>query len=268
VYRFLLSPRWIALGLLMTLAAATMVGLGLWQLSRYHYRSDINTRIDAATSHAPLPLAETLAAPAAGRVGAPPDSAATWNVVTATGRYDQAHEILARIRTLNDTVGFEIITPLVLADGTAVLVDRGWVPAPPAGASVAPAVPPAPTGEVTVVGRVHAPESRATTAEPFDGRLAVRRIGPEQLSASIPYPLYGAYLTLEQQTPPADSTLVPIPPDHENAAMNAGYVVQWWAFAALTLFGLCYLVYRQAHPASTKDADMDEALEALLHPKN
>src|SRR6185436_14218932 len=64
VYRFLWSPRWIGLGLLMTLAAATMVGLGLWQLARYHYRSDINTRIDAASANPPQPLASVLAPPA------------------------------------------------------------------------------------------------------------------------------------------------------------------------------------------------------------
>ena len=88
VYRFLLSPRWIGLGLLMSLAAATMVGLGLWQLSRYHYRSDINARIDAATTHSPLPITPTLVAPAGGRVGAAPDPAATW--CRHAGHYDQS----------------------------------------------------------------------------------------------------------------------------------------------------------------------------------
>ncbi len=259
MYRFLLSPRWIGLGLLMTLAATTMVGLGLWQLSRYHYRSDINARIDAATQHQPMPLADVLAAPNGGRVGSAPPPDATWSVVTATGRYDPVHEILARIRTLNGTVGFEVITPLVLADGSAVLVDRGWIPAVTGDAANAPTVPTAPSGEVTVVGRVHAPESRATTAEPFAGRLAVRRIGPEQLASSMPYPLYGAYLTLERQTPPADPAFEPIPPDHENAALNAGYVVQWWAFALLTLGGFGYLVYREAHPPSTEDRAVADA---------
>ena len=62
--------------------------------------------------------------------------------MTVTGRYDPQHEILARARTVNGRVGFEIVTPLVLADGTAVLVDRGWVP--PAGAGAAtPAARPA-----------------------------------------------------------------------------------------------------------------------------
>jgi cytochrome oxidase assembly protein ShyY1 len=243
VYRFLATPRWIGLGLLMTLAAATMVGLGLWQLDRFTYRDDINARIDAAATHPPQQLADVLAGP-----GLEPPATAAWSVVTVTGRYDTAHEILARARTVNGVVGFEVVTPLVLASGDAILIDRGWLPAPDAAATVAPAVPPAPSGDVTVIGRVHAPESRATQAEPFDGRLAVRRIGPAELASSMPYPLYGAYLTLESQTPPGDAAFVTIPPDHENSTMNAGYVIQWWAFAVLTLAGFGYLAYREAHP--------------------
>jgi hypothetical protein len=108
-----------------------------------------------------------------------------------------------------------------------------------------------------VIGRVHAPESRATQAEPFDGRVAVRRIGPSALASSVPYPLYGAYLTLESQTPPGDAAFVTIPPDHENATMNAGYVIQWWAFAALTLAGFGYLAYREAHPTPPSPPEPD-----------
>ena len=97
MYRFLRSPRWIGLGLLMTLAAATMVGLGLWQLARYHYRSDINARIDAAGSRSPVALGEALAAPVrAGTAGAPPSADTAWTRVSVTGRYDPSHEILAR----------------------------------------------------------------------------------------------------------------------------------------------------------------------------
>jgi cytochrome oxidase assembly protein ShyY1 len=247
VYRFLLSRQWIALGLLMVLAAATMVCLGLWQLSRYQHRSAINARIDAATQVPPRPLTEALPAPA-GNTGPVPSADVMWSVVSVTGRYDVAHEILARVRTMHGRVGFEVITPLVLSDGSAILVDRGWLPASDRGAAAAPDVPVPPTGEVVVVGRVHAPESRAGSPEPFDGRLAVRRIDPKKIKDVIPYPLYGAYLTLERQSPAADPAFTPIPPDHENAALNAGYTVQWWAFALLTLGGFGYLAYRHAHP--------------------
>lgn len=233
MYRFLFSPRWIGLGLLMILAAATMVGLGLWQLDRYHMRSAINARIDSATTREPVPLGEAA-------------TGAAWTRVTVTGRYDPAHEILARSRTVEGRVGFEIVTPLVLDDGSAVLVDRGWIPPAEAGAAAVPVVPPAPTGEVTVVGRIHAPESRADRVERMDGHLSVRRIAPASLAATLPYRLYPAYVTLESQNPPADPAFVPIAPDHENAGMNAGYVVQWWIFAGLTLTGLGYLVVREA----------------------
>jgi cytochrome oxidase assembly protein ShyY1 len=168
-----------------------------------------------------------------------------------TGRYDPRYEILARARTVNGQVGFEVITPLVLDDGTAVLVDRGWLPPGGAGATAPPNVPAAPAGVVTVVGRLHAPESRAAAAEPFAGRIAVRRVAPQSLAAAVPHPLYGAYLTLETQTPPADEAFVAIAPDHENAAMNASYVVQWWLFAALTLVGFGYLAVRQARSTET-----------------
>ena len=169
-----------------------------------------------------------------------------WARVTVTGRYDPAHEIIVRARTANDRVGFEIVTPLVLADGTAVLVDRGWIPPTGSGAATPPQVPPAPTGEVTVVGRVHAPESRGTAPEPFGGVSSVRRITPEKVAPGLPYPVYGAYVTLEEQAPPADPAFVAIAPTYENAWMNAGYVVQWWAFATLALVGYVVLAVKQA----------------------
>jgi cytochrome oxidase assembly protein ShyY1 len=249
VYRFLLSPRWIGLALLMIFAAATMVGLGVWQLHRYHYRSDINAQIDAADAGPPHQLTDELTPPpVTGGVGAPPAAHASWSMVTVTGHYDPGHEILVRVRSLNDTVGFEVVTPLVLADGTALLVDRGWLPSPDGGATATPVVPSAPTGDVVVVGRVHAPESRGDTPQPFDGKPAVRRIDPAKLAGAVPYPLYGGYVTLQTQTPPADPAFTPIPPDYEDAGMNAGYVAQWSAFAVLTLVGLGYLAYRHAHP--------------------
>ena len=52
---------------------------------------------------------------------------------------------------------------------------------------------------------------------------------------------------------------VQIPADHENAAMNAGYVVQWWAFALLTLAGYVYLARREAHPPVTDSSFADES---------
>jgi cytochrome oxidase assembly protein ShyY1 len=226
-------------------AAVAMVFLGVWQLNRYAERAATNDRIDAAASASAVPLSGVLAAPAAGRAGPAPGRNKAWTKVTVTGRYDPAHEIQARGRTVGGDVGFEIVTPLVLADGTAVLVDRGWIP--PAGDALAPpVVPPAPPGQVTVVGQVHLSESRPTPVAHRDGRLDTRRISLPRLAAQMPYPVYGAYLLLTQQTPAADPAFQPIPIDHEDAWQNAAYTFQWWLFAGMALFLYGWLARKEA----------------------
>ena len=239
-YRFVLSPGWIALIVTAVLAAATMVGLGFWQKSRYHQRTEINERITAAGTAPPRPIQDLLA------VSDTPRPEDAWTRITATGEYDPAHEILIRGRTLNGRVGFEVVTPLVLPDGSAVLVDRGWVPAAASDATALPEVPPAPSGEVTVVGRVHLPESDGDEPAEQSGRWQARRIDPDRLSAVLPYPVYGGYLLLQEQTPAADPALTPVPVRYEDAAQNQSYMVQWWLFATVALIGTGYLIHREA----------------------
>ncbi|MDG4829094.1 SURF1 family protein [Solwaraspora sp. WMMD1047] len=249
MYRFLLTPRWLGILALTLAAAAVMVQLGNWQLHRYQERSAVNARIDAAGDRAPTPLREVLAAPvgAADAVGEPPPADAVWTRVTATGRYDESNVILVRGRTVNNRVGFEVVTPLVLADGSAVLVDRGWVPPAAGGALAHPELPAPTSGEVTVVGRVRLGESRAQEVTRRDGRLETRRIAIPELGRELPYPVYGGYLLLDEQDPPADPAFVAIPLRHENDWQNFGYVIQWWLFAAMALVGFGWVARREAH---------------------
>jgi cytochrome oxidase assembly protein ShyY1 len=268
MYRFVLTRRWIGLGLLMTLAAAVMVGLGFWQLDRYYYRTSINNRIDTATAAAPVPLGTVLRPPAStapGMVGPDAPGDAAWTRVSVTGHYDPAHEVLARARTVNDEIGFEIVDPLVLPDGTAILIDRGWLPSPADGVS-APVVPPTPSGGVTVYGRIHAAESKADKPQLFQGRVSIRRIAPASVASTMPYAIYGAYVTMDTQTPAKDPQFVGVAPDHENAAMNAGYVAQWWSFAVLTLVGYVYLLMKEARvrqDAENPDRPLDRAADPV-----
>jgi cytochrome oxidase assembly protein ShyY1 len=262
VYRFLLTPRWLGALALAVVAAIAMVFLGVWQLHRYSERAATNDRIDAADSAAAVPLSGVLPAPSApGRAGPAPSHATAWTKVTATGRYDPTHEIQVRGRTVDSDVGFEIVTPLVLADGTAVFVDRGWIP--PAGdALAAPVVPPAPSGQVTVVGQVHLSESHPTLVARRDGRLDTRRISVPRLATQMPYPVYDAYLLLTEQTPASDPAFRSIPIEHEDAWQNAGYTVQWWLFAAMALFLYGWLARKEAHgdrPVARSRADRPAA---------
>ncbi|WP_208817254.1 SURF1 family cytochrome oxidase biogenesis protein, partial [Micromonospora echinofusca] len=265
VYRFLLTPRWLGILALTLVASAVMVLLGMWQFSRYEERTAINDRIDNAGRVAPAPLRDRLPAPTgpAGTAGAAPSADTAWTRVTATGRYDNANVILVRGRTVESRVGFEVLTPLVLADGSAVLVDRGWVPPAPGGATVQPQIPDAPTGEVTVVGRVHLTESSPGVVERRNGRIETRRVGVPRIARELPYPVYGAYLLLEEQTSSAEPAMFEaIPIKHENNWLNGGYAVQWWIFAVMALFAYGWLARREARGGSGGTAEpQDRAAE-------
>ncbi|GAA4263410.1 SURF1 family cytochrome oxidase biogenesis protein [Dactylosporangium darangshiense] len=266
VYRFLATPRWLGYAALTVAAATVMVLLGLWQLDRYHQRAEINARIDAGTSATPVPLTSVVDAPtgAAGTVGPLPAEHTEWTRVTVTGRYDPAHEILVRGRTVEGAVGFEVLTPLVLSDGTAVLVDRGWVRPASSGALTAPDVPPAPTGSVTVAGRLRPPESRGGRPQEVNGHAEIRRITPSAIATAVPYALFDAYVSSDE--PAAGLTAVPA--EKQNALQNAGYVLQWWLFAAMTLYGYVYLARREARgpaPANLLDEEPDDPEPAPAH---
>jgi cytochrome oxidase assembly protein ShyY1 len=246
VYRFLLSPRWLGLAALVLLLATIMVGLGNWQLDRYRQKRAFNDHIDAAAATAPVDVADVL------KAGEKPPTAARYTLVTAAGRYDPDHEILVRARTVDGRVGFEVVTPLVLPGGAAVLVDRGWVPPDPRSATAPPKVPPAPAGPVTVSGVVRLPEPAGGGITRRGDRLEVRRIVPARLAAELPYPLLGGYITTEQDG------LVPIRVEHLGTLQNGGYAIQWWAFAALTFVGYGYLAHRRAHDSGERP-DLDRA---------
>ncbi|MFB9239503.1 SURF1 family protein [Plantactinospora siamensis] len=259
MYRFLLTPRWLGFLALTIAAAVVMVLLGNWQLHRYHQRAEVNARIDAAGRTAPAPLDRVLPAPAgtAGTAGAEPPAGTEWDRVTATGRYDAARLVLVRSRTVDSQVGFEVVTPLRLADGSAVLVDRGWIPPAPGGATAIPQVPVTPSGDVTVVARVRRSESGPGAVLPRDGRLETRRISAPRIAAELPYPVRGGYLLLDQQTPPADPAFAAVPVEHQNDWQNAGYVVQWWLFAGMALFGYGWAARREARGGPDTGAERD-----------
>src|SRR5262245_60307066 len=103
-----------------------MVFLGRWQWGRYELRSDINARIASGPTAEPVPSHAGVK---------------EWTRVSVTCEFDPQLEILVRNRTVEGKNGYEILTPLLLSDGTAVLVDRGWVPPHPSGPVHKPDVP-------------------------------------------------------------------------------------------------------------------------------
>jgi cytochrome oxidase assembly protein ShyY1 len=239
VYRFLLRPRWLALMVAVALLVTIFVQLAQWQLHRLEQRRAANAVVTTNAGAAARPVGEVLA----------PDRAVTdhteWTPVRARGHYDVDHEILVRYRPFEGEPGFHVLTPLVLADRTAVLVDRGWIPT---SRTNAPPTPPPPTaGEVTVVGRARPSETADPgTGRPEDGQ--VRMIDVAQIAATLPYPVGRGYVELVSQTPPVAGELPRLlPPPELSEGPHLAYAMQWYLFSVIAVGGLGFLAYDEAH---------------------
>jgi len=114
--------RDLGLAAIAVVVASLCVWAGFWQLDRLEQRRARNVALAARLALPPLEVR--------GR-NITADSARQRRV-TATGVYDFSAERTWVGRSFEGTPGVALVTPLRLADGSAVLVDRGWVPSPDA----------------------------------------------------------------------------------------------------------------------------------------
>ncbi|GII52301.1 SURF1-like protein [Planotetraspora thailandica] len=251
MYRFLLTPRWLGFHVLVLALIPAFVFLGRWQLGRFEEKSAARTLITANLNSAPVPL------PTLDKVGGSVPNAVKFRPVTVQGSYDPAHELVVRRRTQNSVVGFYVITPLTTSGGT-VLVNRGWVPAG-ATADSPPQVPPAPTGEVTVTGRLRPAETEDTTGIRNRSGLPpgqILLINTTDIGKTLSYPLYGGFVELTAQQPQTGAAPDPVPtPDTgDGGGLNLAYAVQWWLFIGVAVGGWFLLIRREAQDLQTAAA--------------
>jgi len=233
--RFLLRPRWLAGLGLVVLVVVSFTRLGVWQLHRLDERRAYEDLVASRLAAAPVPLEDVLAA------GADAD-AIRYRRVTASGTYDTAHEVILYGRTQGDQSGNHVLTPLILDDGSAVAVDRGWVPFEDDRPPLADAAPP--EGTVRVTGVLFPPEAE-TTAPPSPA-TTFAKVDLGALAAQVPYELAPAYLLLGSQQPaPAALPLVAPLPDPADAPPHLSYAIQWFSFATIAVIGFVVLVRRE-----------------------
>ena len=112
--------RLLAPGLAALLGLAILLGLGVWQIQRLHWKHAILDAISAAEAEPAVPLGAT-----------PP----AYAKVYATGRlrYDRAalYGAEGRDRQGQPVMGAQLLVPLDLTDGRTILCLLGWVAALP-----------------------------------------------------------------------------------------------------------------------------------------
>ncbi|PDV88699.1 cytochrome c oxidase assembly protein [Rhizobium sp. H4] len=105
--------------MLVLIALAILISLGTWQVERLHWKEGLLADIATRQAAAPVPLADIEAMAASGDI--------EYRKVTATGRYINNKE-RHFFATWRGQTGFYVYTPLELADGRILFVNRGFVP--------------------------------------------------------------------------------------------------------------------------------------------
>jgi cytochrome oxidase assembly protein ShyY1 len=237
VLRVLARPRWLAFLALLIVVGIAFSQLGQWQLRRHDGRRAANAIIEANADRPPAPVTEVL------QPGVAVDPSQQWRPVEARGRWDEEHQLLVRNRPNPEGGGngYLVLTPLVTDAGPALLVVRGWVPAGQTAAQPASVPAPAP-GTVDVIGRVRGTEPPADTETPA-GQLI--RIDVSAIADTLPYPVYGGFVDLVSEQPPAAEPL-PLPAAPEpDAGPHLSYAFQWFLFIGIALVGFYLLLRRE-----------------------
>ncbi len=200
----------------------SFITLGFWQLSRDHRKQALVREARAAFA-APAPEVTS------GTHIAEGDRA------QATGHYEVAHQVLLRNQVHGTKDGDDVLTPLVLADGTAVMVDRGWVPA--VGDQLTSS---AATGTVVIRGIAHtsSPLSAQDAVTQTGTMLSLPRVDLTRISTEVPHRLAPIWIQAQSETPTplASAPALPQPPAPDQVN-HMEYTIEWFSFALIGIIG-------------------------------
>lgn len=238
----------------------TFIALGYWQRTLWKDRADSQGVVYAKLNAKPA------AVDAVDPVGHTVTQNQQWVMVTATGHYDTAHQFAVRNRSQNENAGWYVVTPLVLSDGTALLVNQGWIATSNSTVSstAMPTLPPVPSGTVTVTGRLQPDETTADTRITDDtaklpaGEIAL--ITKADLQSRVPETLHDGSIQLTASSPAntAPGAAQPIPgPSYDNT-MYIAYMIQWWVFAVVMPITWLKLLHREAQERLHRELVGDE----------
>jgi surfeit locus 1 family protein len=225
-FRPLLAPTlWFVPGLLL------LVGLGVWQIERLHWKEALIASVESGMKAPAAPLANVIVKNGLEN--------AEWHHVSVRGRFLHDKEVYLFAQGPMGAPGVQVVTPLVQQNGETILVNRGFVPdvlrTPPARAQGQV------EGETALTGvlRLSQEPGLFTPAANLNNRLWFVKNVPEMAKAmgiSVPpYIIEADAAPNPGGWPLGGQTVVDFPNNHLQ------YAITWFGLA-LALIGV-YLVY-------------------------
>jgi len=242
ILKLMFSRRYLLATVLILIAAAVCVRLGIWQVARFKETRAFYNHMITVQNMPPvnLPTQQDL-------------TTMEYRAVTASGTYDFQNQIATRDQYNGVQPGYDLFTPLRLLDGEAVLVDRGWIPSD-GNSTPADWRQYDQPGQVTVSGIIRLGQAQPTPGSDADPTLAPNQtrldfwvyVNLDRIRQQIPYPILPVYIQL---TPRPNQTDPPIPIleslDLSDGTTNLNYVFQWNLFAILFILGYGYYLWRR-----------------------
>ena len=206
-----------------TPALALLIGLGIWQMHRLHWKEGLIAHINAQMEAPAVDLPVTI------------DDPNVWEYrrVKVTGHYQNGKELYLYATGPDGDAGYLVFTPLVRAEGAPVLVNRGWVPQKLR--DPATRLQGQREGDVTIegVGRVSGGAGPFTPAnEPGENQWFQRDL--DQMSKAVGEPLAPVMIDRDNAPLPGGwplggRTRIDIPNNHLE------YAITWFSLAYVLL---------------------------------
>jgi surfeit locus 1 family protein len=223
------------------LSAALTARLGWWQLDRAAQKNQLQAAMDSRRALPPL-------APADLAVDLTAAAGQHHRAIVLLGQWVAEQTIYLENRQMKGVPGFYAVTPLRLDDGTAVLVQRGWLPRDQADRTRIVAAPP-PAGRVQVQGFIAPAPGRLYEFDAAASGAIRQNLDLDAFARESKLRLRP--LSVQQQddtSQPTDGLMRQWPAPASGVHKHYGYAFQWFALSALIL-GL-YVWFQLLRPRS------------------
>ena len=254
-----LSRRGAVVLLAALIGAGSTFRLGLWQLDRAAQKIALQSTLERRLLLPPLPAAELA-------VDAVTAAAQTHRRIALEGVWMPEKTVFLDNRQMAGRQGFYVLTPLLLADGSAVAVQRGWLPRDFLDRSHVVS-PPLPAGKARVVGRIATAPGRVyqlgdAGTGPIRQNLDLDAFGRELGLRLRPLSIQQIDAAVADAVPASPAASAPKPPISADGLLrdwplpatgvetHYGYAFQWFALCAL-ISGL-YAWFQLIRPRRTR----------------
>ena len=230
------SRQWIVTSLLVLAGTALCVRLGIWQLDRLEQRLSFNSHVEAMWAAEPVILNS-------GNILGDLTTM-EYRGVRVSGHYDFENQVALRNRYFQNQFGYHLLTPLLLIDGSAVLIDRGWIPADgnekPADWRKYDL-----SGPVTSKGQIRLGDDKPDLGGVPDPTLAPEESGLdfwnivnlERIQHQVPYILLPVFIQPDVDSQDINPPIPYQPKIELTDGPHFGYAIQWFIFAAILALG-------------------------------